>query len=250
MLSKQLQHRHAAQATTHAARAPRLRRRAPFGMVAVHVIRDLSLSAAARMLYVNLACYADSSREAFPTNTRLAADLGWHPATVKRAKAELVDAGVLEVEAQFRPNGSQRESIYWLNDQDPAPAAAVPDAPTAAASEGGVEIPTGGGVERPAACGQLRGGGAWVRRGGARGCAPRGWRGCAPYEQRPREQRAPRRRVSAWQGERRATARRRDLTRWLSRVRGCERALRAPLTSLRRVPPARRPRRVVCVVDG
>jgi len=92
------------------------RRRAPYGVVHTHVIRDTRLSAQARLLYAILCTYANAGGVAFPTVHTLEQDMGVTHPTRLRAQGELVHAGVLEVVQKFTENGRQQRSYYVLLD--------------------------------------------------------------------------------------------------------------------------------------
>lgn len=96
--------------------ARRRARRPPYGVVHAHVIRDVELSTNARLLYAMLCTYANGSGISWPSTDQLEADLGFSTWTRRRAQAELVAAGYLEVIAQHDASGRQARNLYVLVD--------------------------------------------------------------------------------------------------------------------------------------
>lgn len=93
----------------------------PFAQVSVAIARRPDLSTGAKALYMLLCTYADvHTRGSFPKRSTLATDLGLDPKSGKRSitrwSAELVDAGVLRIQARTREDGSQSSNSYELLD--------------------------------------------------------------------------------------------------------------------------------------
>ncbi len=73
-----------------------------------------SANAQAALVFLMFATPGDG-RRFWPKYQQWADATGTSPSSVKRAIAELGDAGILHVEPWLRPNGKQGASIYWLD---------------------------------------------------------------------------------------------------------------------------------------
>lgn len=76
--------------------------RPKFGVVLADVLRNPMLSTNAKALYALLCTYAQGKTECWPKNETLATDLGVTTRSIITWMNELVDAGIVEREAQFK----------------------------------------------------------------------------------------------------------------------------------------------------
>lgn len=74
------------------------------------VIRDPTISPAARLLYVILFTYADDAGKCWPSIDVLAKELGYSRSGVKKLLNELLEAGVVKK----RRRGKMLSNLYWL----------------------------------------------------------------------------------------------------------------------------------------
>lgn len=87
---------------------------ANFGYVHQPVLADPSISITAKAVYALLASYADRSGFSYPGRKRLASELGVSVPTVRRALAELVEAGVIRRFDRTAVDGRQTSSMTVL----------------------------------------------------------------------------------------------------------------------------------------
>ncbi len=121
-------------------------------MIPEWLVYDAGVSDKAIRLYLALQRHAGQAGECFPSKRRLAKLLNCSINTVDRARGDLVEAGALWVEPNFRDDGSQSSSDYHLCPVPPTPSvgggghrAGVPSPPT---DDGGDPPKTGVPVKR------------------------------------------------------------------------------------------------------
>ena len=76
--------------------------------------RDDSLPNRAKLVYVYLYDRMDSEKKTWPGIKRIGADLSISRSTVKRAIADLVNAGYVRKEFAYRKNGSHTSNKYYV----------------------------------------------------------------------------------------------------------------------------------------
>lgn len=97
---------------------PTVTRRGPtWGRIAAAVMRDPAIVPQAKAVYALLATYADNAdRDCFPRQETMALQLGVSVDTIQRHLKVLEQAGVIEVEARYRPDGGRSSNDYVLVD--------------------------------------------------------------------------------------------------------------------------------------
>jgi hypothetical protein len=86
------------------------------GIVSRAIILNVKLSVHARHLYAVLCCVADDRREIERSKPELIEDSGLSRATIHRAMAELVEAGIVEVRPSVNSDGGTRTNRYCLQE--------------------------------------------------------------------------------------------------------------------------------------
>lgn len=144
------------------------------------LIRDASLSARARLLYVLLDDFAGMDGSSFPGQKRLAADLGYSVWSIQDALRELETAGWITRVSRFdEESGAQRSSLYYLHAKPrPAPPEVYPEGGARSTQRGGLGIPR---TEEEPLEGESEEGGGYVGAGGY----PRASRP-APHQMKPK----------------------------------------------------------------
>lgn len=91
---------------------------ARWARVGIDVMRDPELPLQAKAVYALLATYADDDGRdsCYPRQETMAEQLGVSVDTIQRHLAVLVEAGVVEVEPRFRPDGGRSTNDYQLHD--------------------------------------------------------------------------------------------------------------------------------------
>lgn len=88
----------------------------PGGIVSRAIILNAKLSVHARLLYAVLCCVADDRREIERSKPELIDDSGLSRATLHRAMAELIEAGIVEVHSSVNSDGGTRTNRYRLQE--------------------------------------------------------------------------------------------------------------------------------------
>jgi len=83
-----------------------------FTQIPNYVLRDRSLSLAARLVYTMLLSYAWQEERCFPGQARLAADLGVDERSVRRYLAELRERGYVD----WDQRGLGKTNVYYIRD--------------------------------------------------------------------------------------------------------------------------------------
>ena len=79
-----------------------------------HIYQDDQLPHRAKLVYIYLYDRVDSESKAWPGIKRIGTDLSLSRSTVKRAIADLVDAGYVRKEPAFRENGGCTSNRYFI----------------------------------------------------------------------------------------------------------------------------------------
>jgi hypothetical protein len=88
----------------------------PGGIVSRAIILNAKLSVHARLLYAVLCCVADDQRMIERSKPELIDDSGLSRATIHRAMAELMEAGIVEVYSSIASDGGSRTNRYRLHE--------------------------------------------------------------------------------------------------------------------------------------
>jgi hypothetical protein len=88
----------------------------PGGIVSRAIILNAKLSVHARLLYAVLCCVADERREVERSKPELIDDSGLSRATLHRAMAELIEAGIVEVHSSINSDGGTKTNRYSLHE--------------------------------------------------------------------------------------------------------------------------------------
>lgn len=88
----------------------------PGGIVSRAIVLNAKLSVHARLLYAVLCCVVDDQREIERSKPELIDDSGLSRATLHRAMAELVEAGIVEVHSSINSDGGTRTNRYSLHE--------------------------------------------------------------------------------------------------------------------------------------
>lgn len=113
------------------------RGRVPFTQAAVHIVDDPNIGPMARLTYVILTCYVtygSDTREAYPSQSTIAAKLGVSRQSCSKYLRELRERGLITVVNRYATNGMQTSSLIILNDTDPPAVPVSTDAPTVSTS--------------------------------------------------------------------------------------------------------------------
>lgn len=120
-----------------------------FGMVDPDVLRDPTLGWAAKLVYSLLTTYCAKDRRAFPSRSRIAAELGISVRSVDAGIREARERGLIEVERRANSTGDWTSNLYHLRDlgggfvgvRNPGGSAgdALPSAGRAPGSAGGAD---------------------------------------------------------------------------------------------------------------
>src|SRR5689334_3628143 len=79
--------------------------RKPFGMVDPDVLRDPTLGWATKLVYTLLTTYCAKTRDAYPSRSRIAAELGISVRSVDAGLREARERGLIEVERRANSGG-------------------------------------------------------------------------------------------------------------------------------------------------
>lgn len=98
-----------------------------FGVIPNWLVRDTTISGAAKMVYVVLSSHAGAHGTTWLSHTTIAAEAGTSVSTVQRALAVLSEMGLVGISQRRREDGGQTSNIYRLrvvsgvgqNDQPP-----------------------------------------------------------------------------------------------------------------------------------
>lgn len=113
------------------------RDRVPFTQAAVHIVDDPNIGPMARLTYVILTCYVtygSDTREAYPSQSTIAAKLGVSRQSCSKYLRELRERGLITVVNRYATNGMQTSSLIILNDTEPPAVPVSTDAPTVSTS--------------------------------------------------------------------------------------------------------------------
>jgi hypothetical protein len=80
------------------------------------IVLNAKLTIHARLLYAVLCCLADEGRTVERSKPELMDDSGLSRATLHRAMAELIEAGIVEVHSSINSDGGTRTNLYHLHE--------------------------------------------------------------------------------------------------------------------------------------
>ena len=86
-----------------------------FGKVDINVMSDPKISAMAKSVYACLSCYADKSRECYPSRAVLIGMLGISKASFDKYMGELVNKGIVE-KIQLKKGNLNNGILYKIKD--------------------------------------------------------------------------------------------------------------------------------------